>query len=143
MRRLALLLLALTLALSACGDGADDAGATSGGAGGPAGTKLRLGYFPNVTHAPAVAGVEKGIFADALGDDTLELKTFNAGPAAVEALFADALDATFIGPNPAINAFVKSNGAAIRIIGGATSGGAFLVVKPDIARASDLRGKKV
>ena len=34
--------------------------------------------------------------------------TFNAGPAAVEALFDGAIDATYIGPNPAINAFAKS-----------------------------------
>ena len=67
---------------------------------------LRLGYFPNVTHSPAVVGVEHGDFEDALGDNVnLELSTFNAGPAAVEAIFGGALDATFIGPNPAINAY--------------------------------------
>jgi NitT/TauT family transport system substrate-binding protein len=71
------------------------------------------------------------------------VSTFNAGPAAVEALFSEALDATYVGPNPAINAFVKSKGEAIRIISGATSGGAFLVVKPEIAKAADLKGKKV
>ena len=88
---------------------------------------LRLGYFPNVTHATALVGVEKGIFADALGDDvTLETSTFNAGGEAVEALFADAIDATYIGPNPAINGFAKSDGEALRIVSGATSGGAFL-----------------
>jgi NitT/TauT family transport system substrate-binding protein len=91
-----------------------------------------------------VAGVEKGIFAEALGADVkLETATFNAGPAAVEALFAGALDATYIGPNPAINAFAKSDGAAVRIVAGATSGGASLVVKPTISKAGDLKGKKV
>jgi NitT/TauT family transport system substrate-binding protein len=91
-----------------------------------------------------VAGVEKGIFAEALGEKvTLKPATFNAGPAAVEALFADALDATYIGPNPAINAYAKSNGEAIRIIAGATSGGTFLVVKPHINKAADLKGKKI
>lgn len=105
---------------------------------------LRLGYFPNLTHATAIAGVEKGLFAEKLGPG-VELKTsiFNAGPAAVEALFSDALDATYIGPNPSINAFVKSNGTAVRIISGATSGGAFLVVKPNIARAADLKRLKI
>src|SRR5206468_4597983 len=69
--------------------------------------------------------------------------TFNAGPAAVEAVFSGALDATYVGPNPAINAFQKSNGQAIRIIAGATSGGAALVVKPTITSAADLKGKKL
>jgi NitT/TauT family transport system substrate-binding protein len=104
---------------------------------------VRLGYFPNVTHATALVGVEKGIFQKNLGDDKLETQTFNAGPAAVEALFSNAIDASYVGPNPAINAFVKSNGEAIRIISGATSGGAALVVKPDITKAADLKGKKV
>ena len=74
---------------------------------------------------------------------TLETKTFNAGPEAVEALLSGGLDATFIGPNPAINAFEKSNGAAIRIISGATSGGAFLVVRDGINTPADLRGAKL
>jgi NitT/TauT family transport system substrate-binding protein len=104
---------------------------------------VRLGYFPNVTHATALVGVESGIFKNALGPDTLETKTFNAGPAAVEALFSGALDATYIGPNPAINAYVQSGGKAIRIVSGATSGGALLVVKPSINSPADLKGKKV
>jgi len=105
---------------------------------------LRLGYFPNVTHAPALVGIGEGVFEENLGDNvTLETTAFNAGPAAVEALFAEALDATFIGPNPAINAFAKSNGEAIRIVSGSTSGGAFLVVRPEITSAADLKGKKL
>ena len=105
---------------------------------------LRLGYFPNVTHAAAIAGVEKGIFADKLGPDvTLKTSTFNAGSAALEAVFAGAIDATYIGPNPAINGFAKSKGEALRIIAGATSAGASLVVRPEINSAADLKGKKV
>ena len=105
---------------------------------------LRLGYFPNVTHAAAIAGVEKGIFADKLGPDvTLKTSIFNAGSAATEALFSGAIDATFIGPSPSINAFAKSKGEAIRVLAGATSGGAALVVKPEINSAADLKGKKV
>jgi NitT/TauT family transport system substrate-binding protein len=105
---------------------------------------LRLGYFPNVTHASAIAGVEKGFFADNLGPN-VDLKTsiFNAGGAATEALFSGAIDATFIGPSPSINAFAKSKGEAIRVIAGATSAGAALVVKPEINSAADLKGKKV
>ena len=117
--------------------------AASTGAAGDSPVTVRLGYFPNVTHATAVVGVEKGLFQSALGADKLEVSTFNAGPAAVEALFSGALDATYIGPNPAINAFVKSHGQALRIVSGATSGGAALVVKPDIANAAALKGKKV
>jgi len=105
---------------------------------------LRLGYFPNVTHAAAIVGVEKGIFADKLGPDVnLKTSIFNAGGAATEALFSGAIDATYVGPNPAINAFAKSKGEAIRIIAGATSGGASLVVKPNINSAADLKGLKV
>jgi NitT/TauT family transport system substrate-binding protein len=74
---------------------------------------------------------------------TLTVSSFNAGPAASEALLNGAIDATFIGPNPAINAFARSKGAAIRIVAGATSGGAYLVVRPGIASAADLRGKKI
>jgi NitT/TauT family transport system substrate-binding protein len=104
---------------------------------------VRLGYFANVTHAPAIVGVEKGFFEEKLGDTKLETTTFNAGPEAVEALFAGALDLTFIGPNPAINAFAQSDGEAIRIVSGSTSGGASLVVKPEISSPEDLEGKTI
>lgn len=103
---------------------------------------MRLGYFPNVTHAPALVGVAQGTFAEALGDGVdLETFTFNAGTEAVEALLSESLDITFIGPNPAINAFAKSNGEAIRIISGSTSGGAYLVVKPEITSVEQLADK--
>jgi NitT/TauT family transport system substrate-binding protein len=105
---------------------------------------VRLGFFANVTHAPALVGMEQGWFAEALGPDVaLETRTFNAGPEAVEALFSEALDLTYIGPNPAINAFAQSQGQAIRIVAGATSGGAALVVQPAIAKPADLAGKKL
>jgi NitT/TauT family transport system substrate-binding protein len=125
-------------ATAACGG--DEAGA--GGGSGP--VKLRLGYFPNITHAPAVVGVEKGIFAEKLGGDVaLETKTFNAGPAAIEAIFSGALDATYIGPNPTVNAHSKSQGEAVRVVSGAASGGVALVVKPGITSPEGLRGKKI
>lgn len=132
---------ALALLTSACGGDADTSGSGSTATESPA--AVRLGYFPNVTHATALVGVESGIFKSALGANSLEVKTFSAGPAAVEALFSGALDATYIGPNPAINAHVQSGGEAIRIVSGATSGGASLVVKPAINSAADLKGKKV
>ncbi|MEH0843921.1 ABC transporter substrate-binding protein [Micromonospora sp. CPCC 205711] len=121
---------------AACGDDSE------ADASGP--VTLRLGYFPNITHAPAVVGVEKGIFAQKLGSDVkLDTKTFNAGPAAIEAIFSGALDATYIGPNPTVNAFSKSKGEAVRVISGAASGGVALVVKPGITSAEQLRGKKI
>jgi NitT/TauT family transport system substrate-binding protein len=102
---------------------------------------LRLGYFPNVTHAPAIVGVDSGAFAEALGPDvTLEVTNFNAGGEAIEALLSGAIDATFIGPNPAINGFAQSDGEALRIVAGTTSGGASLVVAEGIESPDDLAG---
>ncbi|MFW0773250.1 ABC transporter substrate-binding protein [Paenarthrobacter nitroguajacolicus] len=103
--------------------------------------ELKLGYFSNVTHAPALVGTSKGLIAKELGETKLSTQVFNAGPAAIEALNAGAIDATYIGPNPAINSFVKSKGESISIIAGAASGGAQLVVKPEINSAADLKGK--
>jgi NitT/TauT family transport system substrate-binding protein len=103
--------------------------------------ELKLGYFGNVTHAPALVGVSKGFIADELGSTKLSTQVFNAGPAAIEALNAGAIDATYIGPNPAINSFVKSQGQSVSIIAGAAAGGAQLVVKPGINSAADLKGK--
>ncbi len=107
---------------------------------GPA-DELKLGYFANVTHAPALIAVEQGILDEKLGETKLTTQVFNAGPSAIEALNAGAIDAAYLGPNPAINSFVKSGGESIRIVAGATSGGAQLVVKPGIDSAEQLRGK--
>jgi len=106
---------------------------------------LRLGYFPNVTHATAIVGLEEGMFATELQGTgrTLAPSSFNAGPSAIEALLSGALDATYIGPNPTINAHVRSRGEAVRVIAGATSGGAYFVVQPGIEGAEDLRGKTI
>lgn len=137
--------LSLGVALAACAKNGDTASGspatTAGTAIGATAPTVRLGSFPNVTHAPALVGVARGTFKKYLGSTRLETKTFNAGPEEVEALFADALDIAYIGPNPSINAFQKSKGEAIRIISGSTSGGASLVVKADITKASDLMGK--
>ena len=102
--------------------------------------ELRLGYFANVTHAPALIGVDKGFFAEELGGTELSTQVFNAGPAAVEALNAGAIDAAFIGPNPAINSYVQSEGRSLRIVSGASSGGAQLVVREGIDNPEDLHG---
>jgi NitT/TauT family transport system substrate-binding protein len=107
---------------------------------------MRVGYFPNITHAQAVIGMADGTFQRAVGENVkLDPKIFNAGPSAIEAMFAGQLDLTYVGPNPTINGYVKSNGEALRIIAGATSGGAVLVVRSDagINTAADFRGKKI
>ncbi len=107
---------------------------------------MRVGYFPNITHSQALIGTARGDFAQALGSDvTLDTKVFNAGPSVIEAIFANQLDLAYIGPNPAINGFQKSDGEALRIVSGATSGGASLVVRPEanIRTAADLDGKKL
>jgi NitT/TauT family transport system substrate-binding protein len=132
---------AMALLAAACGGGGGGSSSTAKSSGH---VDLRVGYFPNLTHATALVGVANGIFAKDLGSNvTLQTKTFNAGPAAVEALFANSLDISYVGPNPAINAFQKSNGQAVRLIAGATSGGAGLVVKPSINSPADLKGKKL
>lgn len=114
-------------------------------AGGSSGI-LRVAYFPNLTHSQALIGLSRGDFQKALGDGvTIEATSFNAGPAVIEALFANQIDLAYIGPNPAINGYVQSKGEALRIVSGATSGGAALVVRADagIVSAADLTGKKL
>jgi NitT/TauT family transport system substrate-binding protein len=139
LRALALAAAAIVTAssLAACG-GSDDKASATGEA-----STIRLGYFPNITHTPALVGVNKGFFQDALGSTKLETKTFSAGPAALTALLSGALDATYIGPNPAINGWVQTQGKGLKIIAGSTSAGAGLVVQPSITSAAQLKGKKV
>lgn len=108
-----------------------------------AAAELRLGYFPNVTHAPALIGLEKGFYAKEIGSTKLVPTKFNAGGDAISALFGGSIDATFIGSGPAINGFDKSQGKSVRLVAGAASKGAQLVVKPEIASVDDLKGKTV
>ena len=141
MRRVLASLL-LLVGLAACG-GDDDGETSSSGPDGAEEVTLRLGYFPNITHAPALVGVHDGLFEQNLpANVTLSTTTFNAGPEAVEALFSDALDISYIGPNPAINAYAQSieEGGAVRIIAGSTSGGAYLVVRDGIDSVEQLAG---
>ncbi|MFF1823188.1 ABC transporter substrate-binding protein [Kribbella sp. NPDC058245] len=144
MRISRVLVVALSLAVAAAGcsraEGNDSPAPAAGK--GPA-TELRLGYFPNVTHAAALIGLDQGLFTKDLGSTKLVPTKFNAGPEAVGALLGGSLDATFIGSGPAINAYAKSNGEAVRLIAGTTSGGAQLVVKPTITKPEDLVGKTV
>ena len=105
---------------------------------------VRAGHFPNITHAQGVLGHATGSFQRALGDRVVvDWKVFNAGPSAIEAIFAGELDLTYIGPNPAINGYVRSKGEALRIVAGSCSGGAALVVRADgpIKGAGDFAGR--
>ncbi|MFF5425721.1 MULTISPECIES: aliphatic sulfonate ABC transporter substrate-binding protein [unclassified Streptomyces] len=105
---------------------------------------VRLGYFPNLTHATALVGDKEGILQKALGGTALETTTFNAGPSEIEALNAGSIDIGFIGPSPSINGYVKSQGSSLRIVGGSASGGVKLVVNPArIKTLDDLRGKRI
>lgn len=111
-----------------------------------AATTVRLAYFPNFTHAVGLVGVAQGTFQKALGDNVaIDVKQFNAGPALIEALLAGEIDLGYVGPSPAINGYVKSKGEALRVIAGASSGGALFVVRPEanIKTAKDLEGKKI
>ena len=136
---IALLVTALTLA-TACGSSSK----SSDGGSKSSSVTLRLGYLPNVTHSPAIVGLENNTYAKDLGSDVdLKTSTYNSGTDETTALLAGSLDAAFVGPNPAINAYQKSKGTAIRIVSGVASGGAFFVVKPSITSAAQLKGKKL
>src|SRR5262245_7189072 len=91
---------------------------------------LRLGYFPNLTHAQAIYARATGEFEKAIGAK-IEWVSFNAGPSAIEALFINAIDATFIGPSPTINGYMKSRGERFVILAGSASGGAGMVLRGD------------
>ena len=114
-------------------------------------TKIRVGHFPNITHAQgviahALSRQGKGWFEQRLGPDTkIEWFVYNAGPSAMEAIFAKSIDLTYVGSGPALNAYTKSNGQEIRLIAGAANGGSGLVVHPDqnLKAAADFRGKKI
>jgi NitT/TauT family transport system substrate-binding protein len=126
-------------------------GESQGGASGEEKTVIRVGHFPNLTHAHALvaralARKGKGWFEERLGGNVeIQWFTYNAGPSAMEAVFAGSIDLAYVGPNPALNAYIKSRGEEIRIIAGATVGGAALVVQDDdrIKAAADFRAKKV
>ena len=109
-------------------------------------TVIRVGAFPNITHAQAMVAKANGWFDKAMGPQVkVQWTSFNAGPSAIEALFAGTLDMTYVGPNPAINGYVRSNGEALRVIAGAASGGASLIVRNDagINKPEDFHGKRV
>jgi NitT/TauT family transport system substrate-binding protein len=138
MKTVPLLIASIALSLASAADAADN-------------TVLRVGHFPNITHAQALVAHNlsrqgKGWFEERMGAGTkIEWFVYNAGPSAMEAIFARSIDLTYVGPGPALNAYTKSNGAEIRLIAGAANGGAALVVQPDqnLKTAAEFRGKKI
>ncbi|MEU8649608.1 aliphatic sulfonate ABC transporter substrate-binding protein [Streptomyces sp. NPDC048737] len=140
---------ALPVLLTACGYGSestDDGKKTAVAADAEklSADEVKIGYFPNLTHATALVGVQEGLLQKELGGTTIKASTFNAGPSEIEALNAGSIDIGWIGPSPAINGYTKSGGKNLRIIGGSASGGVKLVVDPKkIKSLKDVKGKKI
>ncbi len=111
----------------------------------PTAAVVRIGFFANLTHAPALVAQQLKLFETFLGRDKtrVEYVLFNAGPAAIEAMKGGAIDVAYIGPNPAVTGYNSTSGSLLRVVSGVTSGGAQLVVRSSIQRTSDLKGKKI
>jgi NitT/TauT family transport system substrate-binding protein len=127
---------------SAATGGTTSGASTAGGAGNSAPVTVRLGFLTNITHATALVGLKQGFFTQDLGSaGTLKPTAFASGTQETTALLAGQLDAAYVGPNPAINAWSKSGGTAIKVISGAATGGASVVVKAGTTGAAQLKGK--
>lgn len=138
----AVLLVAAAATLTGCASATAASTDPATPSGTPAAT-IRVGYFDNVTHAPALIGIHDGLLQKALGKTALKTSQFTAGPAEIEALSAGAIDAAYIGPSPAINSYLKSAGQSLKIVSGVAVGGAALVVKPGITSAGQLKGTTI
>jgi NitT/TauT family transport system substrate-binding protein len=134
---------ALLLAAGCSSSSSTSSGAAnSASSGGGAAVTVRLGFLTNITHAPALVALKEGFFTQELGSaGTLKTTAFSSGTQETTAILAGQLDAAYVGPNPAINAWQKSNGSAIKIVSGAATGGASIVVTKGITSASQLKGK--
>src|SRR5207302_6955481 len=136
-------MIAAALLLAGCSSSSSSSsGSTSNAnAGGGSPVTVRLGFLSNITHAPALIAMKEGFFAKDLGSaGTLKATAFSAGTEETTAILAGQLDAAYVGPNPAINAWQKSGGSAIKIISGAATGGASVVVSKGITSAAQLKG---
>lgn len=108
--------------------------------------KIRVAYFPNITHAVPIIGIERGTFAQEIGNDTvIEPILFDSGPQVIESIFAGSVDIAYVGPGPAINGFLKSEHHDVKILSGAASGGVSFIVQSDskIHSAADFKGKRI
>ncbi|MER5640684.1 aliphatic sulfonate ABC transporter substrate-binding protein [Kitasatospora sp. NPDC002227] len=136
--------------LSACGygsksaDKAEPVAATAAGGAKLSADSVKIGYFANLTHGTALVGLKEGLLQKELGATQIKPQVFNAGPTEIEALNSGSIDIGWIGPSPAINGYVKSQGKDLRIIAGSASGGVKLVVNPaKVTSEADLKGKKI
>src|ERR1700722_1193453 len=141
---------AALLLAAGCSSSSSSSGTTSSGSGSgntnadPAPVTVRLGFLENITHASALVGLKEGFFTKALGSaGTLKPTAFSTGTQETTAILAGQLDAAYVGPTPAINAFQKSGGTAIKVISGAATGGASIVAQPAVTSAAQLKGKSV
>jgi NitT/TauT family transport system substrate-binding protein len=135
---------ALLLAGCSSSSSSSTGSATDANAGGGSPVTVRLGFLSNITHASALVALKEGMFTKALGSaGTLKATAFSAGTEETTAILSGQLDAAYVGPNPAINAWQKSNGTAIKIVSGAATGGASIVVKKGITSAAQLKGKSL
>ena len=142
MRRMLLAAGVTAVTLLAAGCGSSGSSGSSASSGDP--VTLRLGFLANITHASALVGIKEGFFKKDLGNGvTLKLTPFSSGTQEGTALLAGQLDAAYVGPNPAIKAWQTSGGKLIKIISGAASGGAALVVKSGITSAAQLKGQSL
>jgi NitT/TauT family transport system substrate-binding protein len=139
---------AALLLAAGCSSSSSSSGTTSSGSGSgntnadPAPVTVRLGFLENITHASALVGLKEGFFTKALGSaGTLKPTAFSTGTQETTAILAGQLDAAYVGPNPAINTWQKSGGTAIKIVSGAATGGASVVVAKGITSAAQLKGK--
>jgi NitT/TauT family transport system substrate-binding protein len=127
---------------STAASGSSTAAASNSAAAAP--VTVRLGYLANITHAPALIAVKNGYFAKELGSaGTVKTTVFTSGTQETTAILAGQLDAAYVGPNPAINAWQKSSGTAIKVVSGVATGGASIVVKPSITSAAQLKGQSL
>src|SRR3984957_15027438 len=132
------------LLIVVCSSGGSSSPSSTSAAGGTAPVTVRLGYLANITHAPALLAVKNGYFTKELGSaGTVKSTVFTSGTQETTAILAGQIDAAYVGPNPAINAWQKSSGAAIKVISGVATGGASIVVKPAIASAAGLKGQSL
>jgi NitT/TauT family transport system substrate-binding protein len=146
MRRVTVAAITGAALMLAAGCSSSSAGTTSSGSGSgnadPAPVTVRLGFLENITHASALVALKEGFFTKALGSaGTLKPTAFSTGTQETTAILAGQLDAAYVGPNPAINAWQKSGGTAIKIVSGAATGGASVVVAKGITSAAQLKGK--
>src|SRR5579862_9584518 len=140
----ALLLAGCSSSASSSSSSGSSAAAGSTASSDAAPVTVRLGFLENITHASALVGLKEGFFTKDLGSaGTLKPTAFSTGTQETTAILAGQLDAAYVGPNPAINAWQKSGGTAIKIVSGAATGGASIVVKPSISSVSQLKGQSL